>query len=192
MTTTSPTASTTASPTASATTSATASAAGAPATASDAAAAAASDAASGVLARAEVADLLARYLLSLDDEELDDAWAAALFTPDAVVAFPISRHQGLDGMAAYHRAALAAFAATQHLGSAALVVVDGERATLRANLLSTHVHHPQHARPQAERAPLFATGTFVDGAARRTPQGWRLTLLSFRLLWADGSPPPAA
>jgi hypothetical protein len=180
MTTTSPTASTTASTAASTTASATDESA------------AASGAASGVLARAEVADLLARYLLSLDDEELDDAWAAALFTPDAVVAFPISRHQGLDGMAAYHRAALAAFAATQHLGSAALVVVDGERATLRANLLSTHVHHPQHARPQAERAPLFATGTFVDGAARRTPQGWRLTLLSFRLLWAEGSPPPAA
>jgi len=153
---------------------------------------AASASALGAAARAEVADLLARYLLSLDDEELDDAWAAALFTPDAVVAFPISRHQGLDGMAAYHRAALAAFAATQHLGSAALVVVDGERATLRANLLSTHVHHARHALPQGELAPLFATGTFVDGAARRTAGGWRLTRLSFRLLWAKGSPPPAA
>ncbi|MCX4696876.1 nuclear transport factor 2 family protein [Streptomyces sp. NBC_01408] len=145
--------------------------------------------------RALVADLLGHYLVSLDNienEKLDDAWAARLFTPDAVVAFPMSRHEGIEEMAEYHRAALAAFARTQHLGSPAVVVLDGARATLRANLLSTHVHHERHARPQGELPPLFATGTYVDGEARRTPQGWRLNLLSFRLLWADGNPPPAA
>ncbi|MFI8105607.1 nuclear transport factor 2 family protein [Streptomyces sp. NPDC086023] len=141
--------------------------------------------------RALVASLLDRYLLSLDEGELDDAWAAELFAPDAVVVFPpMSRHQGAEGMAEFHRTALSAFAATQHLGSPALVVLDGDRATLKANMLSTHVHHPHHARPQGDLPPLFATGTFVNGEARRTPQGWRLTQLSFRLLWADGCPPP--
>lgn len=140
--------------------------------------------------RAQVAALLDRYLISLDDEELNDAWAAGLFTADAVVAFPISRHEGAKGMAAYHRAALSAFAATQHLGSGSVVELDGDRATLRANLLSTHVHHARHA-PRGDLPALFATGTFVNGEARRTPQGWRLTLLSFRLLWADGAPPAA-
>ncbi|ANB04138.1 hypothetical protein SAM40697_6750 [Streptomyces ambofaciens] len=139
-----------------------------------------------------MAGLLHRYLLSLDDEELDDAWTAGLFTDDAVVAFPVSRHQGADGMAAYHRSALSAFAATQHLGSPAVVELDGPRATLRANLISTHVHHAHHALPQGSLPPLFATGTFVNGEARRTPEGWRLNLLAFRLLWADGSPPPPA
>ncbi|MGW8066192.1 nuclear transport factor 2 family protein [Streptomyces ziwulingensis] len=142
-------------------------------------------------ARAEIAGLLHRYLLSLDDGELDDAWSAGLFTEDAVVAFPVSRHEGADGMAAYHRSALSAFAATQHLGSPAVVELDGDRATLRANLISTHVHHAHHAPPQGDVPPLFATGTFVDGEARRTARGWRLSLLAFRLLWADGSPPPA-
>ncbi|MGF1428678.1 nuclear transport factor 2 family protein [Kitasatospora sp. LaBMicrA B282] len=155
---------------------------------------AAATAPTAVESRAAVADLVQRYLLALDDEELDDAWAASLFTEDAVVAFPpMSRHEGIEGMADFHRTALAAFAATQHLGSPALVVLDGEdRATLRANLLSTHVHHAHLALPQGRLEPLFATGTFVDGAARRTPQGWRLTLLSFRLLWVDGTPPPKA
>ncbi|MCG7525118.1 nuclear transport factor 2 family protein [Streptomyces sp. OfavH-34-F] len=141
--------------------------------------------------RALVAALLDHYLLSLDDEKLDDAWAARLFTPDGVVAFPpMSRHEGAEGMAEFHHASLSAFAATQHLGSPALVVLDGDRATLRANVLCTHVHHPHHARPQGDLPPLFATGTFVDGEARRTAEGWRLTRLSFRLLWADGAPPP--
>ncbi|MFF4020804.1 nuclear transport factor 2 family protein [Streptomyces sp. NPDC001843] len=145
-------------------------------------------------ARAEVAALLNRYLVSLDDtdDELDDTWASGLFTEEAVVAFPMSRHQGLAGMAEYHSTALGAFAATQHLGSAPVVVLDGDRATLRANLISTHVHHARHVPPLGELPPLFATGTFVEGTARRTPLGWRLSRLSFRLLWAEGSPAPAA
>jgi hypothetical protein len=148
----------------------------------------------GRAARERIADLVERYFLSLDDpdEELDDAWAAGLFTGDALVAFPMSRHEGIAGLPAYHRAALSAFAATQHAGSRAVVVLDGERATLRANLISTHVHHARNARPQGDLPPLLATGTFVDGEARRTPRGWRLSRLSFRLLWADGSPPPTA
>jgi hypothetical protein len=141
-------------------------------------------------ARAEVAGLLDRYLLSLDEGELDEAWAARLFTKDAVVAFPVSRHEGVEGMAAYHRAALSAFAATQHLGSPAVVEGDGQRAVLRANLISTHVHHARHTQGEGALAPLFSTGTFVDGQARRTEQGWRLDLLTFRLLWSQGSPPP--
>ncbi|GGZ09137.1 MULTISPECIES: nuclear transport factor 2 family protein [Streptomyces] len=140
---------------------------------------------------AQVAGLLHRYLVSLDDERLDDAWTAGLFTEDAVVAFPVSRHEGADGMAEYHRSALSAFAATQHLGSPAVVDVDGDRAVFRANLISTHVHHPRHTPPEGDLPPLFATGTFVNGEARRTARGWRLSLLAFRLLWADGSPPPA-
>ncbi|MCZ0999889.1 nuclear transport factor 2 family protein [Streptomyces mirabilis] len=104
----------------------------------------------------EISTLLDRYLIGLDDDELDDAWARGLFTKDALVEFPMSRHEGLDGLAGYHREALAAFAATQHLGSPAVVDLDdaGEQAVLRANLVSTHVHHPD-----AADEPLFQVGT---------------------------------
>src|SRR4029079_18546690 len=136
-----------------------------------------------------VAALLNRYLGSLDDEELDDASAAAPLTPDTVVAFPpMSRHEGTEGMAGFHRKALSSFAATQHLGSPAVVVLDGDRAALRANLTAARVHHPRHVPPQGVLAPLFTTGTFVDGEALRTPVGWRLALLSFPLLWANAPP----
>ncbi|MET7622258.1 nuclear transport factor 2 family protein [Streptomyces sp. NPDC005408] len=138
---------------------------------------------------AEIGSLLDRYLISLDDEKLDEDWARRLFTDDAVVEFPMSRHEGIEGLAAYHSSALAAFERTQHQGSPAVVELDGDRARLRANLISTHVHLPHQAPPDGERPPLFATGTFVNGEARRTAEGWRLSLLSFRLIWATGSPP---
>jgi hypothetical protein len=134
----------------------------------------------------DISTLLDRYLIGLDDDELDDAWAATLFTHDARVEFPMSAHKGLDGMAAYHRDALAAFAATQHLGSPAVVDVAGDgRAALRANLVSTHVHHPGAGAVR----PLFTVGTLATGEAHRTPEGWRLAALSFRVLWTDGTPP---
>jgi len=129
----------------------------------------------------EVTTLLDRYLLGLDDDKLDDAWARSLFTDDAAVEFPMSRHRGMAGLAEYHRSALAAFDRTQHLGSPAVVdLLDADRATLRANVISTHV------KPDAQ---LFTAGTLVRGEARRTPDGWRLAALSFALVWTTGDPP---
>ncbi|MFH0246527.1 nuclear transport factor 2 family protein [Streptomyces sp. HK10] len=136
---------------------------------------------------ARVAELLGRYLIALDDEELDDAWARSLFTEDAVVAFPRSRHEGLAGLAQWHRASLAAFVRTQHLGSPAVVTVEGDRAAFRANVLTTHVHHPGEDRP-----PLFRAGTLASGEARRTPAGWRMNELSFRIAFVEGEPPKPA
>ncbi|WP_329136518.1 nuclear transport factor 2 family protein [Streptomyces sp. NBC_01476] len=132
---------------------------------------------------ATVGGLLNRYLLALDSGVLDDAWAYGLFASDAVVSFPMSTYEGITGLAEWHRHSLAKFARTQHLNSPAVVECSGDEATLRANLVSTHVHHPGD-----ERAALFVTGTSVTGRARRTPAGWRLTRLSFELIWSQGSP----
>ncbi|MGW2616991.1 nuclear transport factor 2 family protein [Streptomyces sp. NPDC001500] len=132
-----------------------------------------------------VGELLGRYLIALDDEELDDAWARSLFTEDAVVTFPMSRHAGCAGLAGWHRASLAAFTRTQHLGSPPVVTVEGDRAVFRANVLTTHVH-----RPGGDRPPLFRAGTLASGAARRTPAGWRMDALSFEVLFTEGEPPP--
>ncbi|HEV2780628.1 MAG TPA: nuclear transport factor 2 family protein [Actinophytocola sp.] len=138
----------------------------------------------------EVSALLDRYLVSLDYDKLDDEWARGLFTEDARVVFPMSEHAGIDGLAEYHRNALAAWKRTHSLGSTAVVEIDGDLATLRANLTTTHVHLAENAPPGGERDPLFVAGTAVSGQARRTPDGWRLSLLSVELVWATGSPPP--
>ncbi|WP_185893458.1 nuclear transport factor 2 family protein [Streptomyces sp. WAC08241] len=140
-----------------------------------------------VTTAAEISTLLDRYLLGLDDEKLDDAWARALFSDDARVEFPMARHEGVEGLADWHRQALDAFARTQHLHSPAVVDLTGdERAVLRANLVSTHVHHPG-----TPGDPLFVAGTLVRGEARPTERGWRLTDLAFRPVWTTGTPPRA-
>lgn len=146
---------------------------------------AAPGAAAGSAEAAVVGDLLGRYLIGLDDGELDDAWASSLFTEDAVVTFPMSAHTGRAGLAAWHQASLAAFARTQHLGSPPVVDIEGADAVFRANVLTTHVHHPGGQGPA-----LFRAGTLACGEARRTPDGWRMSALSFRVLFTEGEPPP--
>jgi SnoaL-like domain len=139
---------------------------------------------------AEVATLLNRYFVALDQDELDDKWATGQFTRDARIEFPMSSHAGIEGLAAYHRESLGAFARTQHLNSPAVVRV-GETTTLQANLISTHVHLPTDDASDSDGPPLFVTGTSVSGEARLTSGGWRLSRLSFRLVWATGTPPSA-
>ncbi|TQJ92831.1 nuclear transport factor 2 family protein [Streptomyces sp. SLBN-31] len=148
---------------------------------------AAPGAAAGFVEAAVVGDLLGRYLIALDDGELDDAWARSLFTEDAVVTFPMSAHTGRAGLAAWHQASLAAFTRTQHLGSPPVVDIDGERAVFRAHVLTTHVNHPGGQGPA-----LFRAGTLAFGEARRTPDGWRMSALSFRVLFTEGEPPRRA
>ncbi|MFD8309294.1 nuclear transport factor 2 family protein [Streptomyces sp. NPDC059690] len=150
-------------------------------------AAPAADVAEAAAEATVVGDLLGRYLIALDDGELDDAWALSLFTQDAVVTFPMSEHAGCAGLAAWHRASLAAFARTQHLGSPPVVDVDGERAVFRAHVLTTHVNHPGGSGPA-----LFRAGTLAYGRARRTRDGWRMSELSFRVLFTEGEPPRRA
>ncbi|MEV0741823.1 nuclear transport factor 2 family protein [Streptomyces sp. NPDC050549] len=134
----------------------------------------------------EIGALLDRYLVSLDDDEIDDTWAQGLFTKDARIEFPMSRHDGIEGLADHQREGLAAFAGTQHLGSPAVVALDedGDRAVVRANIIATHVHHPGGADE-----PLFQAGTLATAEARRTADGWRLSSLSLRVLWTRGTPP---
>lgn len=140
----------------------------------------------------DVGALLDRYLIDLDTAALDDAWAESLFTADVEVNFPNASHCGIAGLAAFHRESLAVFARTQHLNSPAVSMVDGRTAVLRANLVSTHVLAADvdaGIEPANNVEPIFTVGSLVEGQAVRTDLGWRLCVLSFRLVWSTGRPP---
>jgi hypothetical protein len=143
-------------------------------------------------AQAIVADLLGKYLTTLDTGKLDAEWARRLFTNDIVIEFPMSRHEGINGIDLYHTDALSKFAATQHLSSLPVVGRTGPGAIgFEAQVLSVHVHH--RTSPDDTRPERFSAGTAATGAARLTTAGWRLRRLSFRVVWTDGSPQrPAA
>ena len=46
--------------------------------------------------KSEIAELVDRYLCSLDERNFDEDWARRFFTEDAAVAFPIGNAEGID------------------------------------------------------------------------------------------------
>lgn len=131
---------------------------------------------------ADITRLFDRYLRSLDDRgAFDDAWAASFFTEDATTSTPAGAVRGREAVAANVRMAMGLFDRTVHFGSGYLVEVDGDRATLLGNQLSTHV--------LAGDGGLFVSGGRAENELVRTGEGWRLSRADLRIVWTQGNPP---
>ncbi|MGW2629973.1 nuclear transport factor 2 family protein [Streptomyces chattanoogensis] len=131
--------------------------------------------------RAEITDLFDRYLRSLDDREFDRSWAVAFFTEEASTATPAGQVQGRHAILENVRTAMRLFDRTVHFGSNYVIEVDGDRATLHGNQLSTHV--------LAGDGGLFLSGGRTENELVRTPDGWRLHRADLRITWTQGNPP---
>ncbi|TXS55274.1 nuclear transport factor 2 family protein [Streptomyces sp. t39] len=135
--------------------------------------------------RAEIADLVGRYARSLDERVLDEEWAAAFHTEDVAVEWPVGTLHGRDAVLELVRKAMAFFGPTVHLAAGTVVEVDGDRASTRGALLSTHV--------LADGTDaLFVSAGHLDNELVRTADGWRITRQSLRIAWTQGTPPHPA
>lgn len=131
---------------------------------------------------AAVTRLFDLYLRSLDDRgTFDQTWAAAFFTEDATTSTPAGDVRGREAIAANVRMAMGLFDRTVHFSSNHLVDVDGDRATLLGNQLSTHV--------LASDGGLFVSGGRTENEFVRTADGWRLSRVALRIAWKQGTPP---
>ncbi|GAA0298379.1 hypothetical protein GCM10010302_41310 [Streptomyces polychromogenes] len=134
--------------------------------------------------RAELRELFDRYVTALDTFDgtgPDEAGFRALFTEDATFAFPIGVCTGVEAFAALQREARDRWARTHHVSANHRVTLDGDRALVRAQQVTTHVHH-------GGPGPVshFDVGGHTEARAVRTPDGWRLSHVSFRVVWDSG------
>ncbi|MFE4591970.1 nuclear transport factor 2 family protein [Streptomyces laurentii] len=132
--------------------------------------------------RAEITDLMDRYLRSLDDGVLDEEWARAFHTEDVTAEMPIGTVHGRDAVLAHVRRGMALFDRTVHLGTNAIIEVDGDRATARGAQLSTHV-----LADGSEN--VFVSAGHTEADLVRTPDGWRIAATALRVVWTQGTPP---
>lgn len=132
--------------------------------------------------RAEITDLLDRYLRSLDEGRFDEAWARAFHTEDVTAELPVGTVHGRGALLARVGAAMALFDRTVHLGTNAVLEIDGDRATARGTQLSTHV--------LADGSEgVFLSAGHAGSELVRTPEGWRIAASSLRIAWTQGTPP---
>jgi len=117
---------------------------------------------------AEIRNLLARYCLLLDLDDMD-AWLE-LFTQDGTYEVYGRTAVGRDGI----RALLTGAPGGLHLGGPAVIDVDGDRATSMRNLLFV------------DRATGEARHAVYDEDLVRTGDGWRIGRCRCRFHGPDG------
>ncbi|GAA3773310.1 nuclear transport factor 2 family protein [Streptomyces coacervatus] len=132
--------------------------------------------------RAEITDLMDRYLRSLDDGVFDEEWARTFHTEDVTAEMPIGTVRGRDALLARVRQGMALFDRTVHLGTNAIIEIDGARATARGAQLSTHVLADGSGS-------VFISAGHADTELARTADGWRISASTLRVVWTQGPPP---
>lgn len=133
-----------------------------------------------LLDRAQITDLLSEYAACLDERRFDDL--PHIFTDTGSIDFPGGAIRGATQLRTRTAADLGRYLLTQHVVSNQLVSVDGERATLRANAIGTHVIGLGHP----SRIAVAGGRYFCDLV--RTPSGWRFQSIAPQYLWFAGEP----
>jgi hypothetical protein len=136
--------------------------------------------------RAEIADVIERYFVALDERD----WAGldAVFAPGATLVYDMgaparSTH---PAMVELFRRFCDRFVLTQHLASAPLVELDGDRARARTKLRALHVQEDA----AGARNAWVVHGVYRDVLARGAA-GWRIVERHFRSLHVEGALWPA-
>ncbi|MFF7728331.1 nuclear transport factor 2 family protein [Streptomyces sp. NPDC008001] len=138
--------------------------------------------------RAEIIELVDRYLRSLDEGGLGEGgfgeeWGRAFFTEDAGSRTPAGEVRGRAEVVRAVASAMALFERTVHFGTNYLIDIDftGDRATVTGNQLSTHV-----LRASGE---LFESGGRMSHELVRTGEGWRMRRADLEIVWTRGAKP---
>jgi SnoaL-like protein len=145
-----------------------------------------------LLDRAEIAELIDRFVTALDtaeQDDRDDEWYRGIFTDDVRLSFPIGERRGVDGLAEFEKRAKLAWEATLHVSGNHTAEVSGDRARARAHIVGTHVAKgtpPFGVDPEHR----FDMGGYYDIDAVRTDRGWRISALRYVLVWTSGGGKP--
>jgi hypothetical protein len=120
--------------------------------------------------RLEIQDLISRYPVFVDNQELDAL--DALFTPDARLDFagfggPVG---SLHDVKKFLGSTLPMFARTQHMMGLPQITLSGDTAGAR-----TSCHNPMLMAKPDGSTQAWLIGLWYDDELVRTPDGWRFS-----------------
>jgi ketosteroid isomerase-like protein len=112
--------------------------------------------------RAELADLVARHSLWIDEGRWDET--DRIFTEDVVAESPRGEARGIESLLALVEKGHDTFARTLHHKSNLVIDLDGDTATVRAHDLAVFV---------VDDATVSVASGIAHYRVRRTADGWR-------------------
>ncbi|HET6951723.1 MAG TPA: nuclear transport factor 2 family protein [Acidimicrobiales bacterium] len=138
-----------------------------------------------LLDRQEIADLVHRLGRALDEGRFDDL--RPLLVEDATVRTPGGTAAGRDALVAQAGRNHRADENIQHVVTNLLIDLDGDRATVRANLVVYFAPLSGTAEGAVAPAVQCAMGEVYRFAVVRTPEGWRFSRIETTPVWMSGS-----
>ena len=141
--------------------------------------------------RTEITDLVYRLGICLDEGRFDEM--RELLVDAATVRTPGGQAEGRDALIAQARRNHPSDQRFQHLATNILIDLDGDEASVRANLV-VHITPTEHQTDAPAPPPLATIGEIYRFRLIRTPDGWRFSHIETVPLWLSGTLPrtPAA
>jgi len=138
------------------------------------------------IAISEVTQALNRYFRALDEKNFEVSHLQLIFTPDAEVIRPNGASMvGPEVIGNSHKESFARFRSTQHLLTSHDVTIDGEKATVRANLVAMHLW--ANSQPDVNSPEnYFVAGGVITAQLVRSPKAWKISRVENRVVWRGG------
>jgi hypothetical protein len=145
-----------------------------------------------LLDRTQITDLVFRLGVCLDEGRFSEM--GALFIEDATASTPGGTVQGRQTIIALAERNHRREYATQHVSTNLLVDLEGDRATVRGNLVVQVAPPPATDMPAPTPPALAPTLGFTLGEVYRidcvrTPDGWRFSQVNTVPVWMSGKRP---
>jgi hypothetical protein len=138
-----------------------------------------------MLDRSEIADLVARSLVAIDEARFDDL--RTIYAEDSSASAPGGQARGRDAIIAQVSRNHTPERRSQHLVGDVVVDLDGDTAQVRANVFAAFAPSAPDATSPLAPPVQVTFGTVYHHRAVRTPNGWRLSEVEITPLWVSGS-----
>jgi|SRR4026208_230966 uncharacterized protein (TIGR02246 family) len=136
--------------------------------------------------KAEITSAVNSYFRALDQKDFDAQRFATIFTTEAKVTRPDgSSLTGPKEISSSHQHSFARFESSQHFLTGHEIAIDGNTASVRANLIAMHMWQGSHTN--ANKADnFFIAGGVIDANLVRANGQWRVSQVSNTVLWRAG------
>jgi len=136
--------------------------------------------------KAEITSAVNSYFRALDEKDFDAQRFATIFTTEAKVTRPDgSSLTGPKEISSSHQHSFARFESSQHFLTGHEIAIDGNTASVRANLIAMHMWQGSHTN--ANKADnFFIAGGVIDANLVRANGQWRVSQVSNTVLWRAG------
>jgi ketosteroid isomerase-like protein len=139
-----------------------------------------------LVSKSEITSVVNSYFRALDEHNFDTPYFAAIFTEDAEVIRPNGLSlTGPEHISASHRQSFARFEGSQHFAAGHDIFIDGNTATVRANLIAMHMW--QGSKTDAnEKDNFFVAGGVIDATLVQVNDQWKISKISNAVIWRAG------